>query len=352
MGFRFRKSINLGGGFRINLSKSGIGYSFGTKGMRWTKLCNGRNRSTYSIPGTGLAYISESSDGKKQSSSKQEVQEMSDENGNLEYQATAELEENNAVYDDFIQEVSNVKNLHAVWNFAMFCSCITTLFVPPVIFLPILLLIGKLCFRKYFKVELNYNFDEDYEDYFSCLNLFLSELAGNQKLWGILKSYHEDNTKYSSGASSTFARTELKLKKQNANYLNSNVEYYCLEHMKNKFYFLPDRLLIDSGLTAKSLRYSEIQCKFDTIDFVEELGVTSDTEVIENTWKYTNKDGSPDRRFKDNYQIPICRYGTMQMQSNNGLDMLFHFSNCTKMPMLKELYDSLVVKRLNFTFEL
>lgn len=28
MGFRYRKSINLGGGFRINLSKSGIGYSY------------------------------------------------------------------------------------------------------------------------------------------------------------------------------------------------------------------------------------------------------------------------------------------------------------------------------------
>ncbi len=32
MGFRYRKSINLGGGFRINLSKSGIGYSWGVKG--------------------------------------------------------------------------------------------------------------------------------------------------------------------------------------------------------------------------------------------------------------------------------------------------------------------------------
>ncbi len=28
MGFRFRKSINMGG-FRVNISKSGIGYSFG-----------------------------------------------------------------------------------------------------------------------------------------------------------------------------------------------------------------------------------------------------------------------------------------------------------------------------------
>lgn len=40
MGFRFRKSINLGGGFRINLSKSGIGYSFGVPGLRYTKSAN------------------------------------------------------------------------------------------------------------------------------------------------------------------------------------------------------------------------------------------------------------------------------------------------------------------------
>lgn len=33
MGLRFRKSINLGCGFRINFSKSGIGYSFGGKGL-------------------------------------------------------------------------------------------------------------------------------------------------------------------------------------------------------------------------------------------------------------------------------------------------------------------------------
>ena len=37
MGLRYRKSINLGGGFRVNFSKSGVGYSWGTKGYRVTK---------------------------------------------------------------------------------------------------------------------------------------------------------------------------------------------------------------------------------------------------------------------------------------------------------------------------
>lgn len=60
MGFRFRKSINLGGGVRVNLSKKGVGYSFGTKGVRVTKMANGKHRTTVSIPNTGVSHLSES----------------------------------------------------------------------------------------------------------------------------------------------------------------------------------------------------------------------------------------------------------------------------------------------------
>ena len=63
MGLRYRKSINLGGGFRVNLSKSGVGYSFGGKGYRVTKTAKGTTRRTASIPGTGISYVSET--GKK-----------------------------------------------------------------------------------------------------------------------------------------------------------------------------------------------------------------------------------------------------------------------------------------------
>ena len=58
MGFRFRKSIKFGG-VRINLSKSGIGYSVGTKGARITKTAKGTTRTTLSIPGTGISYVKE-----------------------------------------------------------------------------------------------------------------------------------------------------------------------------------------------------------------------------------------------------------------------------------------------------
>lgn len=55
MGLRFRKSIKLGPA-RINLSKSGIGWSIGFKGARYTKKANGGHRATIGIPGTGVSY--------------------------------------------------------------------------------------------------------------------------------------------------------------------------------------------------------------------------------------------------------------------------------------------------------
>lgn len=59
MGFRYRKSVNMGP-FRLNASKSGLGWSVGVPGARYTKMANGRNRVTASIPGTGISWVEES----------------------------------------------------------------------------------------------------------------------------------------------------------------------------------------------------------------------------------------------------------------------------------------------------
>lgn len=58
--FRWRKRLNIGP-LRINLSRSGIGTSLGVKGYRVTKTATGRKRTTASIPGTGLSYVTEES---------------------------------------------------------------------------------------------------------------------------------------------------------------------------------------------------------------------------------------------------------------------------------------------------
>ena len=55
MGWSFRKSVNVGP-FRINLSKSGVGYSIGGGGFRTGTSARGRRYSSFSIPGTGMRY--------------------------------------------------------------------------------------------------------------------------------------------------------------------------------------------------------------------------------------------------------------------------------------------------------
>ena len=53
MAWGFRRSINFGP-LRLNLSKSGVGYSIGTKGFRVGKDAAGRKYRSMSIPYTGI----------------------------------------------------------------------------------------------------------------------------------------------------------------------------------------------------------------------------------------------------------------------------------------------------------
>ena len=53
MGWGFRKSLNVGP-LRINASKSGLGYSFGGRGLRVGRDAKGRSYTAASIPGTGI----------------------------------------------------------------------------------------------------------------------------------------------------------------------------------------------------------------------------------------------------------------------------------------------------------
>lgn len=55
MGLRFRRSIKVLPGVRLNLSKSGIGISAGIRGLRVGLDAKGRKYTSAGIPGTGLS---------------------------------------------------------------------------------------------------------------------------------------------------------------------------------------------------------------------------------------------------------------------------------------------------------
>ena len=64
-----------------------------------------------------------------------------------------------------------------------------------------------------------------------------------------------------------------------------------------------------------------------TINFVETDPVPKDAKIIRNTWLKVNKDGTPDKRFKGNRQVPVCEYGQIVIQSGNSLYVEIMCSN-------------------------
>lgn len=57
MGFRFRRTLKIAPGVKLNLSKSGPSLSLGPRGAKYTTGPRG-DRATVGIPGTGLSYTS------------------------------------------------------------------------------------------------------------------------------------------------------------------------------------------------------------------------------------------------------------------------------------------------------
>ena len=84
MGWNYRKSVNLGGGLRLNFSKSGIGISGGVKGFRVSKGPRG-TRLNASIPGTGIYYTKKLFGKKKNNDEKRVYDNSSNTGGSYQY---------------------------------------------------------------------------------------------------------------------------------------------------------------------------------------------------------------------------------------------------------------------------
>lgn len=87
MGFRFRKSIKIAPGVRLNLGKKSASISFGTRGLRHSISTSGRRTTSVGIPGTGIYYTKSSKLGSK-AGSKSKVTDNLD-----PYQEVAEFQE-------------------------------------------------------------------------------------------------------------------------------------------------------------------------------------------------------------------------------------------------------------------
>ncbi len=331
MGWRYRKSINLGGGFRINLSKSGIGYSWGFPGYRHTYSANGTQRKTYSIPGTGISYVE--SYGNRRNNSGTGGQNYNYNHDTKLITGTTTYYQNSNINnmgkgDEILKAINKLRTIDIIANI---CLVMIVLF-------PIGIILKILISQKW-KLDLTYEMDDINQKKFNALNEFLCELKNNRKLWQIGSSIRVYNTKYNAGAGNNVSRTSISLVKKMPWYINHNIDIYCLKLKNEKIFFTPDRMLIFKNIGGVGCRkYNDMVAGFSTTNFVETEMVPRDAEIVRYTWRYVNKSGGPDKRFNNNRRIPVCKYGEISLESEDGINILLECSNHNLMYSIQDKF--------------
>jgi hypothetical protein len=116
-------------------------------------------------------------------------------------------------------------------------------------------------------------------------------------------------------------------------------------HLRNSkggdLFLYPGFILYRAAREAFSvIDYHDVNGKATSVSFQEEEGVPADSKVVGQTWAKANKDGSRDRRFSNNYQIPIALYACLTLKSHSGLWEEFQFSNPERLVRFLESFNA------------
>lgn len=350
MGLRYRKSINLGGGFRVNLSKSGIGYSWGTKGYRVTKKADGGVRKTYSIPGTGLSWTEDSKKGKRTNNNFRNAPNSG--NGvsysavsqNVLYQAT-DANTKDFVTDSSKEFIDTIKKFATIRGLLKWGSIITFFIMfgtPSIAILFIIFLVTYIVFSATLKINVEYDCDEYGKRRIQMLDQAMSTLINNRMIWQILTEVATTSRKTNAGASSSVNRKQVRFIKKKPYFLKTDATCYYIKLRNDQIFVLPDRLIVKGKKGWGVVEYSELHVGVDNQVFIESEAVPKDAAVIGHTWQYVNKDGGPDKRFSNNRQFPKCNYGQLTFKSDTGLNIILYISNIGNAQKFKNLVAQMI----------
>jgi hypothetical protein len=354
---RFRKRLKVFPGFYLNLSKSGISSTLGVNGAS----INFSKKGTYlntGIPGTGI-YDRQRIGGEQNSSNSfsnnpnnfenqivnnQEIlvgEIKSDEIDKLTSTSLIELKETLLeVYNDHIELKEEIETIKKQIKSAKTNFIVARIFIIGFVMKSFkdsindkeeyLIDIENQLRESYINIDIN--FDKEYEGkYIDTLNSYKSLLT-SEIIWDITSSVQQDMKATRSAASSVITRKPVKFKFDNIDIIKST---YSAFHIENKnggdLYIYPAFVIVSNNKKEFGLiDIKEFEMKFSQQQFIEQEKIPSDTKIIDKTWAKVNKNGSPDKRFVGNYEIPIVSYGKIDFTSKSGLNETYAFSNYEK----------------------
>lgn len=325
--WRYRKSIDVGGGFRINISKSGVGFSYGVRGFRQSIMPNGRIRNTFTIPGTGFSYVDEKNIGSSENNQEGTYTEFKI--------SVSDIESGNA-YTEFanicniwLSKLNNIKSWKKTIAYVSIGFALFSLFVEiPLAVSLVLFLIGEgyqvyrySCLQKE-KINITYDLDEISFERNSIVR-FVDILKSNLSLEHLYGMTEGLRARTNAGTSRSVSTKKIAISREAPKMIITNVECFRLPLMSAELYLLPDVILFIDNLSVFAVNYQDVKAVFNTYNIVLEQA-PADAEIIGWRWKFSCNDGSRDHRFNDNCQLPVCCYGKLSLMlgDKNLLDIL------------------------------
>lgn len=352
MSFYLRKSVKVGP-LRFNLSKSGIGVSTGLKRFR----VGTGPRGNYVHMGVGGIYYRKTlptggkpGGGKRASGAGggsppplpgegslpppfvPPVPMTEIESGDVSRMAHSSSAE-------LLQELNDKRTLTTWWPVvAVACGVVLLLMMvkgfSPILLVMWLILSVYLGFTTYTRdalrktVVLLYDFEPSLEHAFENLHQAASILSKCSGCWHIAASGKVGDGRYHAGASSLVDRKQTSIRAQSPGFLKTNVETVAITVGRQTLYFFPDRLLVYDEGRIGAVGYDEIKVAVKQTRFIEDGTPPRDARVVDHTYRYVNKNGTPDKRFSNNARLPICLYDEMHFTSRSGLNEVLQVSHC------------------------
>jgi hypothetical protein len=341
MPFYLRKSVSAGP-FRFNFSKGGIGVSVGVKGFR---LGTGP-RGHYVHAGRGGVYyrgsIGRAGGRRAQLENapsipsrdlvfESEVEMVEVESGDVQ----AMLDEEFSDVIDGINRKGQQPRMASLlgWGFSLIGLLTIISAGPSGAWLTSLALPGWAIGRwldSYRRCTVVfYDLEPEVEQSYQSLVDSFDRLSGCAGKWHIKAggAVQDLNVwKRNAGATHLVERKPTTLTYKIPDVIKSNVIPPALHVGRQIIYFFPDVILVEDKKVFGAVGYPDLQIRWQESNFIEDGRVPSDAKVVGHTWKHPNKSGGPDRRFNNNYQIPLCRYEVIHLTSETGLNELVEFS--------------------------
>ena len=169
---------------------------------------------------------------------------------------------------------------------------------------------------------------EQAEPYYKMRDAFAA-LSECQKTWDTLERRAIDRVAERSAANEAIKRETVAFALHSCDLIQWEQH---VPHLPNRtggdLYIYPGFVIYRAAKKAFAIIDSrEVHLTYRPVRFIEDGQIPSDAQVVGQAWAKSNKDGSPDRRFRDNCQIPIALYGSVTFTSPSGLLEEFQTSN-------------------------